>query len=169
MKELLQFLLASFVLIWILLSGYQFEKQWDILFSLVIFRFSVFFFLLLLSSFTYLGMELFLFILLETGFPSKIWGFMFFINSGELQPLSFQLCLLASFAGLVFSCYYHPFVELSHSVVRAPFFFFIFAVSSWLCARIWVTSSDFSSNSTVLFSAECNLLFHSSTELFLFL
>ena len=67
------------------------------------------------------------------------------------------LCLLLSLAA-----------ALSHSLdfliqIFMPLVF-RFAVSLWL----WVTSSDFSSSSTVLFLAESKLLFHTSTELFLF-
>lgn len=155
------FLLASSVLIWILLTGDLFKQQSDVLFSPGICRFCLF--VLLLCSFPSLGEIIFicpapLVFLLEA-------EDLFFTSSGELQPWSFQLYLLLSAVS-------SSVVTFSHLLGCVLLLFmlpvYVFPAFLWLSARIWVTSSVFSSSSTILFSAESNWPFHTSPELCLF-
>jgi len=109
--------------------------------------------------------KLFLFILLLSLVFLLAAKDLFFTSSGELQPWSFQLCLLLSLVSSLAVTFSH----LSGCVLLLFMLpVFVFVLSFWLCARIWVTSSVFSSSSTILFSAESDWLFHTSPELYLF-
>lgn len=156
---LFYFLLASSVLIWILLSGELFRVSSDILSLWVSVGFC-----LLLYSYTSLGEIIFIHPTLESCFPSRGWGFIFHQFWG-ITAMMFSV-LFASISGFVFNSYCQRSMGLCPSVVHASVLGF--AVSLWLRTRIWVTSSVFSSGSTILFSAESNWLFLTSTELCLF-
>ena len=105
----------------------------------------------------------------------KLFLFILFVVLLKSEDLCFS-SLLGSCSHYLFCCVYLLLclllslaAAISHSLDFLILIFmplvFRFAVSLWL----WVISSDFSSSSTFLFSAESDLLFHTSTELFLFL